>query len=548
MAPQIGMTEFFGMEAGEYLERLDTLLSPGGTPDGDEFVRLTRALRGSALMANQQSIAAAAAGLEAVARALRESRLSWQAASKQIAIRAVDDLKILIRSLAAWSAREDATAQGMAQELEQLAGGRVPGRPPARGPDTGTRAFVAREGAALASELDRVAVMLGQNPSATGEAAAVLKTMQPLRGVAGVADLPPLPDILDAIERAAGLLSRSPELAAPAAAMFRVAAQALARAAREAAQGALATDAPELAELADRLREMEHTQSGAVPIETLYFDDAGPHVLQAGTPSAAPDTMARVELVSHGDHLKQAAAGLEHAASPAQRELRAQALGPTLRSLGAAGGAVATFAAAAREAVARVAALRDPTPLITALRDAGTVLSRATAPHDADLGDALTPIAASLRHLAAGPARPTPATPAAQPRTSAPTPAPAPVRASGPVRATATGTGSGPTHETPDLPGSLLRARRLDETLGVGPASIEALLAGPPEPGAPTGAVDRVVAVQELCYDGPAALQRALSLREQVRAALGTAAPQAQMTDLIEEIFDLLQLGQPRGS
>ena len=35
----MGMAEFFGMEASEYLERLDGLVSPAGTPNAEEFVR-----------------------------------------------------------------------------------------------------------------------------------------------------------------------------------------------------------------------------------------------------------------------------------------------------------------------------------------------------------------------------------------------------------------------------------------------------------------------------------------------------------------------------
>ena len=52
MNQQMGLTEFFAMEAGGYLDRLDTLVSGPVGPDRDELVRLTRALRGSALMAN----------------------------------------------------------------------------------------------------------------------------------------------------------------------------------------------------------------------------------------------------------------------------------------------------------------------------------------------------------------------------------------------------------------------------------------------------------------------------------------------------------------
>ena len=59
----LGMSDFFALEAGEYLERLDGLLATGSNPSADEIVRLARALRGSALMANQHAIARTAAGI-----------------------------------------------------------------------------------------------------------------------------------------------------------------------------------------------------------------------------------------------------------------------------------------------------------------------------------------------------------------------------------------------------------------------------------------------------------------------------------------------------
>src|SRR5438552_1962769 len=251
---QMGMAEFFGMEAGEYLERLDGLVSPAGTPNAEEFVRLARALRGSALMANQQPIAGAAAGLEALARALRESKVSWDAATKQIAVRAVDDLKILVRAVSAWTPKEDAKARAVAHELEQTAGVRASTRMAAiTTSDAGTRAFVAREGAALASALDRVAATLLQNPGAADQVQGVLKVMQPLRGLAGLGDLPPLPDLLDGIQRAVGEVTRRKDATPTAAGVFRAASQALTRAAREATAGPLATDSPELSEFVAQL-------------------------------------------------------------------------------------------------------------------------------------------------------------------------------------------------------------------------------------------------------------------------------------------------------
>lgn len=541
MPPTQGMAEFFAMEAGEYLERLDALISPAGTPNGDEFVRLARALRGSALMANQQSIAGAAGGLEALARGIRESRLPWDAANRQIAIRSVDDLKVLIRSLRTWSPAEDAKARAMAQELEQLAGTRAPGRPAGRAPDAGTRALVAREGTALATELVRLAVALSQNPGGTALAGTALKVMQPLRGVAGLNDLPPLPDILEGVERAVGEVTRRPTAAGAAAAVFRAAAQALSRAAKEAAAGPVTSDTPELTEFAMRLRQLIEPAGEAVPIESLYYADGGPHVLEAGKApvGARPGTIGRVELVSHGEHIKQVSDELQRATSAAQRDLRAQSLTATLRSLAAAGGAVTAFAAAAHEAVTRAASLPDPTALVTGLRDAGTLLAHATSADDPGLGEALTRIASSLRsQTASAPRAPTRAV-AAPASAAAPAPAPA-----APARRASGGTAAA-LEETADLAGTFLRYARLNATIGAGASAIGDFLAGPPGMAAAPGPS---VSLADLTYSGPAALQRAMSLQEDIRAALRPGGNSAKLPDLLEEVFDLVKLGLPRGS
>src|SRR5258708_8119506 len=77
------MSDFFALEAGEYLERLDGLLAKGDNPGADEIVRLARALRGSALMASQHAIARTAGGLEALPRAVREGRPAWDPPNQQ---------------------------------------------------------------------------------------------------------------------------------------------------------------------------------------------------------------------------------------------------------------------------------------------------------------------------------------------------------------------------------------------------------------------------------------------------------------------------------
>src|SRR5213593_355674 len=282
----LGMSDFFALEAGEYLERLDALLQQSETPGADEFVRLARALRGSALMANQQAIAKAAAGVESLARALREGRRPWDAQTKQLAVRAIDDLKIFVRRAANWTQADSAKAEALGAQLDQLAG-----RPSAQvraaealGLDAGARAFVAREGAAIASALDRAAQALRANPLAHDPLQHVLRALQGLRGLAALNDLPPLPDLLEGIERSIGELERgrgTPPPGGPE--LFHAAAAAIARAAREVAERGRPD--PESAEFQTfagqlvKLIEADQGEGGVVSIGSLYFEDAGPHIV-----------------------------------------------------------------------------------------------------------------------------------------------------------------------------------------------------------------------------------------------------------------------------
>src|SRR6266566_4131486 len=182
----LGMSDFFALEAGEYLERLDGMLAKGDSPSADEIVRLARALRGSALMANQPAIARAAAGLEVLARAVREGRRAWDPQTQQLALRAVDDLKIFVRRAGSWTDADTAKAEALAVELEQVAG-----RPSAQiravealGLDAGARAFVAREGAAIAGALERAAQALRPTPARHARTPAAARPRRPLRSAA----------------------------------------------------------------------------------------------------------------------------------------------------------------------------------------------------------------------------------------------------------------------------------------------------------------------------------------------------------------------------
>jgi len=534
------MSDFFALEAGEYLERLDTLLAVGDSPGADELVRLARALRGSALMANQHAIARTAAALEALARAVREGRRAWDPQTKQLAVRGVDDLKIFVRRAPTWSDADTAKAEALSQELEQLAG-----RPSAQvraaealGLDAGARAFVAREGAAIASALDRAAQALRANPLAHDPLQHVLRALQPLRGLAAMNDLPPLPDLLEGIERAIAELSRAGiDPPANVGELFQAGATAIARAAREVAElGRPDPEGPDFRQFAAQLVRFLQSEPDVVSIGTLYYGDSGPHIVSRGIPAARPSTLGRLELVSHGDHLRQAADSLERAPSATQRELRAHTLGTTFRALANAGGGVladrvAQFAIAAREAVASGVAVTSPAAVAAELRRAGDVLARSAGGDEEALAAELDAVTAAIR--AVQPDAPPPAPRPMPPSTPPPRPAP-------PADA--------PVPETADLVGSWTAYQRLAGG-GIGAASLDELLAGgpraaapvPPSPPSPL-AEPAVVDVGSLLYRGDRALARAQELRAAAKQASGES-----LRAFVEEVCDLVALALEPG-
>lgn len=543
------MSDFFALEAGEYLERLDGLLVTGDRPNLEELVRLARALRGSALMASQPAIARAAGGVETLARAVRENRRAWDEHAKQLAVRAVDDLKIFVRRAASWTEADTARAEALAQQLEQLAG-----RPSAQvrtaeaaGLDAEARAFVAREGAAIASALDRAAQALRANQAAQEPLQGVLRALQPLRGLAAVNDLPPLPDLLEGIDRAVGERSHSGlEPRASVGELFQAAATAIARSAREVAErGRPDPEGADFRRFAELLVAFLDSEPDVVSIGSLYYSDSGPHIVSRGVPAARPSTLGRLELVSHGEHLRQAADSLERAPSATQRELRAHTLATTFRALADAGGGaladrVAQFALAAREAVTSGVAASSAPAFAAELRRAGDVLSRASSGDEEALATELDALTAAIRAIGPGapPPAPEPAAPARAARPSAPAPAPSPAAAVAPE----------PAAETADLGGSWAAYERMAQG-GIGPASLEELIAGATRVPSVAPSRDTVrpsaapptelpmVDVRTLLYRGERALARAQELRAAAKQASGDA-----LRALVEEVCDLVAL------
>lgn len=444
MTQPLGIDDFFALEAGEYLDRLSGLAATAGPPSAEELVRFTRALRGSALMANQQAIARAAGGLEHLVRGYRDGRRAWDGDMAALFREATDVLRTLVERARMWTPDDGARAERLALHLERSAGGAprpVTAPSPSRH-ETGVRAFLAREAAALGSVLDQASRSLHAGSVSADAMHGVLRRMQPLRGLAALSDYSPLPDLLDGIERTVSAVGRLELPPREGALRLDAAAAGLSRAARDIAdRGRPEPDAQEFRHFADLLLAPAPQETPILPIEALFFPgEEG--IIQRGTaPRGVPTaSLGTAAVVSRGEHLCQAADEIATARSASQRDLRLHVLAGDLQALGAGlppglDTAVESFAAAARAAVARGAATADPAGFTALIREAGHRLRNFTEiTQPVTLAHAFRQLVGTMDAFGRAPIAPPPPAPAPTAAAPAPPP-PAPPPSLAPVTA-----------------------------------------------------------------------------------------------------------------
>jgi hypothetical protein len=541
MTNPLGPAGFFALEAGECLDRLDSLFRATGAPPAEDFLRTARALRGSALMANQPLLSRAAAGFEMLARALRAGDRTWDDAAREQAAQAVEEYRLLVRRVPEWQEAEALRAARLTMLLESLAG-RGPAEPEGLGPETpgspemqtGVRAFVAREGALIASALDRAARAIRATPDDREPLYMVLRRMQSLQGLAELPELPPLPDILDGIELAVGDLSR---LHAPPPGVDQVleaGARALSRVARDIAdRGAPDADADEPRHFTALLLEAFAVERDVVAIESLYrAGDAEPAQRPRSVPHFAPPAPpGSLELVSLGEHLVQTAGRLGDARSVTELDLRLYRLVGTLRAAAAPDAdpvaqALGALARAARESVASGTARAEREPFVGALRETGDLLRGAPGLERELLASEIARAARRLNDLRMAVIPIESLAFESEPvRIDGTSPAPAPAQAVARGR----------------LETAFAGYRRLLQEPAPAP-SLEALLGRsvPPIEEAPAPAP--AVAIETLCYRGRRALERAAEVRQAIQARLTSDVAVTELRPLLEELLDLVPL------
>jgi chemotaxis protein histidine kinase CheA len=117
------LLDFFTLEAGEYLTRLESLATQQRMQptEATRFAAAARGLRGSATMAKAGSVSKLATSVERIAAGVVQGSISWEPELQRSMVGAIEDLKLLVRSVRDWSAEQDALVEESVRRLARYA-------------------------------------------------------------------------------------------------------------------------------------------------------------------------------------------------------------------------------------------------------------------------------------------------------------------------------------------------------------------------------------------------------------------------------------------
>jgi chemotaxis protein histidine kinase CheA len=117
------LLDFFSLEASEYLTRLESLAAKNGmdSSDATQFAAAARGLRGSATMAKAGGIVQVAMTVERIGSGVVHGGTKWEPELQRALVGAVEDLKLLVRSVRTWGADQDARVEDSLRRLARFA-------------------------------------------------------------------------------------------------------------------------------------------------------------------------------------------------------------------------------------------------------------------------------------------------------------------------------------------------------------------------------------------------------------------------------------------
>jgi hypothetical protein len=537
MSVAVGLLDFYILEASEYVDQLDALVGAAVSvpPDSTPFITASRALRGSSTMAKLLRMAELAGSVERVGHALRDGSTRWTPDARAAIVAAIDDIRILLRTVRTWGPGEEQRAAARIADLRRFVpDGTVAPNTPISGAVSPT--FFASEVEGIATALDTF-VAAPTNRGALDEA---LGRVRALRGISALKDLPPLADIADAIEHAAKTsVGEGRTLTQQHAELYDASSQVLRRAARELrTSGRPDASAPEVrrfAMAASALQQQTRDEEQVVPVGNLFFGDAGPHVVsRAQRPPTTLEARFRAEITSLAEHLRRLVGDAGAATTAVGRERAAHDLRSALRTVR---WTIESFghSDAARFFAGSAAEANILDPIVLASIDSAGLLLAAPFVNLNDLSARLAEIGRGNsidRAIGSGlgpldqPRRaPEAAAHVAPARPAAPTP-----QSSASIRPTPSGNVN-VARKTPLTP----TGAELRQFLQSGIAGFNELDQQPLAPPAPLDDAT-LIPIDDLLYRGRAALQRAIEVRDLMRLSGGNT------DEALAELFDLLDL------
>ena len=501
--PSPELLRFFYSEARDYLDAVEELASGDAAFEAGAFVAASRALRGSATMARVPRVAEIALSMERIANGVRDGEIDWSGNLRRDLVDTIVDLRRFVANSGNWSTEDDRQALDRLATLRALlpAGKSTPSTPASAGT---TPIFIALQASAIATDLEQYL----QTPAQRRVVNDVVNRLRSLRGIAGVADHPPLGDVADAIERTLRELAPDAvpadvevELLRSAAAVFRRASSELR------ARGRFESTAAEVdrfARAAAAMTSSTDTREGPViRIEELFFIDEGPHLVRRGpTPPRSAEARFREEVVTRAEHLRRLVAEARLATDAFTRERVRRDLKTHL-------GRLDEFARSfgAQQVASVVADAASQDSFSEALLDTIESLSRVLTTPGIGLDEMERRLAVGERTRWTPVAVPaTPTGPTAQPADRRIAPAPRSGRALREM-----------------LDASLTQLSSLGDVPLVEPFHVDD---------------DVIVPIETLVYRGQAALDRARTLRDELRSR-GSTDPEA-----LHELYDLLDLAR----
>lgn len=117
------LLDFFILEAGDYLTRLETLVTKNGLQSSDaaQFAAAARGLRGSATMAKVSGVSSLALTVERIANGVVQGATTWEPELQRALVGAIEDLKLMVHSARSWGVEQEAKVAEALSRLQRYA-------------------------------------------------------------------------------------------------------------------------------------------------------------------------------------------------------------------------------------------------------------------------------------------------------------------------------------------------------------------------------------------------------------------------------------------